>query len=159
MSHIPKAIQINIHNYNQCSNVQEHQVQCTAGLPAARCHTSCLLCVLSLEQPWGPDTHHCLASLVCRRSAGDPTLTRHHDPTPKLIGRHCCVSGSCVNDKRLSIGYKRVYSSHIKSPEKIQRHITNTTKCTVILHCPHAHLFTIHSFIHTFIHSHNTSHH
>ena len=127
MSHIPKAIQINIHNYNQCSNVQEHQVQCTAGLPAARCHTSCLLCVLSLAQPWGPDTHHCLASLVCRRSAGDPTLTRHHDPTPKLIGRHCCgFDVSRNNTHTPSWGW--IFNGHIKSPEKQNTKINITVR-------------------------------
>ena len=43
----------------------------------------------------------------------------------------------------------------IKSHEKIQRHITNTDKIqqnTRILHCPHSHLFTNHSFVHSFIH-------
>ena len=53
MSHIPEAIDINIHKYNQCSNVPEHLVQSTAGLPAARCHTNCLLCAI-FSTTWRP---------------------------------------------------------------------------------------------------------
>ena len=90
---------------------------------------------------------------------------RHFCVSAVIIFFQCCKSGSCVNDKRLSIGYKRVYSSHIKIKalkrykDILQIQIKYNKMHTVIQHCPHDHLFTIHSFIHTYIHSHNTSHH
>ena len=48
-----------------------------------RAVTQAVCCVLFLAQPGGPGTHHCIASLIYRRSADAPTLTRHHDQTPK----------------------------------------------------------------------------
>ena len=78
----------------------------------------------------------------------------------------CYKSGSCVNDKRLSLGVYGVYSS-IKIALKrykdiLQIQLKYNKMHTVILHSPHTHLFTIHSFIHSFIrsfiHSHHTTH-
>ena len=69
------------------------------------------------------------------------------------------------NDQHLSWGVYGVYSSNIKIKalkrykDILQIQIKYNKMHTVIQHCPHAHLFTIHSFIHTYIHSHNTSHH
>ena len=80
--------------------------------------TQAVCCVLFLAQPGGPDTHHCLASLVCRRSADDPTLTRHHDQTPNLIGRHCCgFDVSRNNTHTPSWGW--IFNGHIKSPRRV----------------------------------------
>ena len=79
--------------------------------------TQAVCCVLFLAQPGGPDTHHCIASLICRRSADDPTLTRHHDPTPKLIGRHCC--GFDVYAKWTHTpSWGHIFIGQLKSPEK-----------------------------------------
>ena len=67
------------------------------------------------------------------------------------------------NDQHLSWGVYGVYSSNIKIAMKrnkdiFQIQIKYNKTHTVILHRPHAHLFTIHSFVHSFIYS-FTSHH
>ena len=84
-----------------------------------------LMCLHGLRP--GPDTHHCLASLVCRRSADDPTLTRHHDQTPNLIGHHCCGFGCAVERTHTpSLGY--IFIGHLKSPEKQKTKINITVR-------------------------------
>ena len=71
-------------------------------------------------------------------------------------------SGSVWNHKHLSWG---VYGfiRHIKIALKrykdiLQIQLKYNKMHTVILHSPHAHLFTMHSFIRSFIHSHHTTH-
>ena len=60
--------------------------------------------------------------------------------------------------------YIGVYSSYIKIALKrykdiLQIQLKYNKMHTVILHSPHTHLFTIHSFIHSFVHSFIHSHH
>ena len=73
--------------------------------------------------------------------------------------------GFGVKSQTLVLGCIWVYSSRIKiSPEKIQRHITNTVTIqqnAQSFYITHTLIYSpfIHSFILSFIHSHNTSHH
>ena len=92
-----------------------------------RLAVTAVCCVLYLALLGGLCTHHCITSLVCRRSVADPALTRHHDPTPKLIGRHCCgfvVSRNNTNTP--SWGW--IFNGHIKSPEKQNTKINITVR-------------------------------
>ena len=102
-----------------------------------RLAVTAVCCVLYLALLGGLCTHHCITSLVCRRSVADPALTRHHDQTPNLIGRHCCGFVVCEETHTTSLGLY-VYWSLIKSPEKQKSkinisYITNNYNITITI--------------------------
>ena len=114
MSHIPKAIQTNIHKYNQCSNVQEHQVQLihsTIFSTAWRPRHAPLPRVAGLPAVcWWPDAD----------TAPWPNPLTHWAP---LLRVRMCRG---INTHTPSWGY--IFNGHIKSPEKQNTKINITVR-------------------------------
>ena len=141
---------INVHKISVTFPIIKRSIECTpksvfkcsrtpdpihCRFPGGAVTSTAVCCVLFLAPPGVPETLHCITSLVCKRFAEDPALTRHHDQplthwAPLLWVR-------CVRKRAHTPSLGLRFNGHFKKPWKTKykhhSYITNNYNITITI--------------------------
>ena len=130
---------INVHQISVTFPIIKRSIECTpksvfkcsrtpdpihCRFPGGAVTSTAVCCVLFLAPSGVPETLHCITSLVCRRFAEDPALTRHHDQP--LTHWAPLLRVRCVRKRTHTPSLGLRFNGHFKKPWK-QNTIINIT--------------------------------